>query len=311
MTGNAFASGSILVPLDGSELAERALPYAAALAPALQRPIVLMIATYTPEVWNRVPVAGNYEATAHAYCVEYLERVGARLESLDVRTDVRDGFGREQILDAVHDHGASLIVATSHGRSGITRWAYGSTASHLAHQSEVPILVVGRGALAQSNPVSIKRIMVPLDGSTLAEAALPFATELGGAFGARVTLVRVVPWAAQAYPYGSPSTYADIDAELESMANAYLSKVSRKLESSVNVDDILLRGFAADALTQFVDEQATDLVVMTTHARVGLQRAVLGSTADRMLQGRAPVLLIRPRDQDGAHSTTTEDQRIT
>ena len=153
--------------------------------------------------------------------------------------------------------------------------------------------------------------MVPLDGSTLAEAALPFATELGGAFGARVTLVRVVPWAAQAYPYGSPSTYADIDAELESMANAYLSKVSRKLESSVNVDDILLRGFAADALTQFVDEQATDLVVMTTHARVGLQRAVLGSTADRMLQGRPPVLLIRPRDQDGAHSTTTEDQRIT
>ena len=78
MTGNGFASGPILVPLDGSELAERALPYAAALASALQRAIILMIATRTPEVWNNLSAAGDYDEKAHAHCVQYLEKVRGR-----------------------------------------------------------------------------------------------------------------------------------------------------------------------------------------------------------------------------------------
>ncbi len=310
MTGNAFPPGPILVPLDGSELAERALPYAAALAPALQRPIVLMIATRTPEVWNNVPAAGDYEGKAHAHCVEYLESVRARLEPPDVRIDVRDGFARDEILHAAHDERASLIVAASHGRSGITRWMYGSTASHLAHQSDVPLLIIGREPLARSTHVSIRRIMVPLDGSTLAEAAIGPALELAAAFEARVTLVRVVPWAVQAYPYVTPSMYPpDLDSELESIASAYLTRVRSKLESSVKIDATLLQGPAAGSLTQFVEDQAIDLVVMTTHARAGLQRAVLGSTADRMLQGHAPVLLIRPPDQHAALEIGGSDER--
>ena len=304
MTGNAFASGPIFVPLDGSELAEQAVPYADALAAALKRAIVLMIATRTPEVWNNVPAAGDYDGKAHAHCVENLEKVRRRLQTSDVRIDVRDGFARDEILHAADDSHASLIIATSHGRSGITRWMYGSIASHLIHQSDVPLLIVGREALTRSSHLPIRKIMVPLDGSALAEVAIAHALELAKAFGARVLLVRVLPCAVQAYPFVTPAMYVPVlDSELESIANTYLTRVHSKLESSVLIDATLLRGPIAGSLTQFVEDQAVDLTVMTTHARAGLQRAVLGSTADRMLQGHALVLLIRPPEQPGS----TED----
>ena len=100
MIRNAFPPASIHVPLDGSELAERALPDATASAPALPPPIVVMIATRTPEVWNNVPAARDYDAKAHAHCVEYLEGVRSRLLPSDVRIDVRDGFARDEIRHA-------------------------------------------------------------------------------------------------------------------------------------------------------------------------------------------------------------------
>ena len=137
--------------------------------------------------------------------------------------------------------------------------------------------------------------MVPLDGSPLSQAALPVAESVATSLGARVSLVRSVRWAVQAYPYSLPDAYVpQIDEELEAGAKAYLRRMEEALKGKVEVDAFVVRGGIADGLMDVVDKQAVDLVVMTTHARAGIARAALGSTADRMLQGKAPVMLVRP-----------------
>ena len=140
--------------------------------------------------------------------------------------------------------------------------------------------------------------MVPLDGSPLSEAALPVASAIAAPLGAKLSLVRGVRWAVQAYPYSLPDAYIpQIDDELEAGAKAYLRRIEgevRGLNKGLDVDAFVVRGAVADGLMDVVEKQSVDLVVMTTHARAGIARAALGSTADRMLQGKAPVLLIPP-----------------
>jgi nucleotide-binding universal stress UspA family protein len=293
-TNSNFADGPLLVTLDGSDLAEQALPYAVALASALSKPLFLFTASYSPEIWNHVP-SGDYESTAREFCLSYLDRTKQKVSGAEVRTLVRSGFARDEILRAADEVHASMIVTASHGRSGLSRWAYGSVASHLAHDSHLPLLIVGRGALARAKEaVGLKRIAVPLDGSELAEHALEPALRLATALGADVTLVRAVPWAVEAYPYSLGMYVAELDDDMALSASTYLDTTRAGLGSSTTIDTVVLRGFVAECLRTFVDEHDVDLVVMTTHARSGFARAVLGSTADRMLQGRSPVLLIRP-----------------
>ena len=291
--------GPILVALDGSDVAEKALPYAAAMARALRTHLAL-ISVYDAtdgDLASVLPaVALEMQQGAEAHYTEYLDGIRARLAQPETRTITRTGDAGRQIIDAANEIGARMIVIATHGRSGIGRWFYGSTAGHLLRSSHVPILAVGPHALERSDTaVSLKHLMVPLDGSPLSEAALAGATTLAKALDAKISLVRVVRWAVQSYPYSLPDAYVpQVDDELEAGAKAYLRKQEDALGSGVNRDAFVVRGSIADGLLDVVEKQAVDLVVMTTHARAGLARAALGSTADRVLQGHAPVLLIPP-----------------
>jgi nucleotide-binding universal stress UspA family protein len=192
-------------------------------------------------------------------------------------------------------HRPDLIVLSTHGRSGLSRWAYGSTAGHLLHSSHVPLLVIGKNVAGRQTMFAPKHVLVPLDGSQLAEAALPAARELAEAFAAKVSLLRVAPFSVEAFPMMVPQMYwPDLDNELVAEAQSYLDKV--RAEFGVPVDVHVFQGARSDALQTFAEQHTVDLVVMSTHARAGVQRAILGSTADRMLEGPAPVLLVRPRD---------------
>jgi nucleotide-binding universal stress UspA family protein len=291
--------GPILVPLDGSEMAEGALPYASALADRLRTHLVLVT------VWEGTDsdLAKTFPAlslevseSADRYFTEYLNGVKAKLpEPGAVRIIVRPGDAADEILNAARETEARAIAIGTHGRSGISRWLYGSTAGRLLRQSKLPVLAVGPRLLEMRRPrADIRKVMVPLDGSGLSEQALPVAAALARAANARVLLVRGVRWAVQAYPYTLPDAYVpQVDEELEKGAKEYLRGQEQQLKD-VNVEAFVVRGAVADGLLEFIDEQKVDLVVMTTHARAGLARAALGSTADRLLQGHAPVLLIRP-----------------
>ncbi len=296
-----LSSGPILVPLDGSETAEGALPFAAALATALGTDVVLLTVSdgADPELIATFPeVARDVSVAATTHFEKYLTLIKDGLKVNVAATSVRSGDAADEIQKAAKDTGARAIVIATHGRSGIGRWVYGSTAGQLLRSSEVPVLAVGPNVLAKkATTVNIAHIMAPIDGSPLSERALPVSTELATKVGAKLSLVRALRWAVQAYPYTLPDAYVpQIDDELEKGAKEYLQQRKAALPDGVQADAFVVRGAIADGLIDFAEQQHVDLIVMTTHARKGLARAALGSVADRVLQGPAPVLLLREYD---------------
>jgi nucleotide-binding universal stress UspA family protein len=288
-----LSQGRILVPLDGSPLSERSLPYATALAAGLKARIVLMIAAYISEIPEHGPWSDEMLAHPRETCMAYLTGVADRIGVPHDDLIVKVGYPHETILETAREIDASLIVASTHGRSGLGRWMYGSTAGHLLHASRVPLLAIGKNVPDVAGKFSPKHVLVPLEGSALGEAALPHAREVAEAFGANITLVRVAPFSGEAFPMMvQPVYWPTLDDDLVASAAAYLEKVRTSTDDALRTK--VLQGARADALLKYVEAHSVDLVVMTTHGRAGVQRALLGSTADRMLEGRAPVLLIRP-----------------
>ncbi len=292
--------GPILVALDGSEVAEGAVACAVALAGALKADLAFV------NVWEgltggfrSLPVERlpRLEDDGRHSCTSYLERIRSEVGQDSAQLIVGDGFPDREILKVADDIGARAIVMATHGRSGVTRWWYGSTASHLLRSSHGPIVAVGPHAMRPiSDKLAIQRVLVPLDGSSTAQEALSPARRLADALGAELILARCVPWATQAYPMLAAGAYLpEMDHEIVEGANAYLRGVEEQLGTTAH-RAFVLRGPPADALIQFVEAQDIDLVVITTHARAGLARGVLGSTADRLLQCAAPVMLIRPEE---------------
>jgi nucleotide-binding universal stress UspA family protein len=149
-------------------------------------------------------------------------------------------------------------------------------------------------------------IIVPLDGSDLAEAALPLANEIAGKFGSKVILLRIVDSTAKLMSQ-SPSlldTPAAAVANVEMLENVvkaeheeatkYLKAVMTKLPGKT-IECVVAEGLAADQIAELASERGASLVVMCSHGRGGLGRLVHGSVADAILrQGTTPILLARP-----------------
>jgi nucleotide-binding universal stress UspA family protein len=150
-------------------------------------------------------------------------------------------------------------------------------------------------------------ILVPLDGSQLAEAALPYATELKAKFGSRLLLVRVIESAGQRLTQGtglleSPAVVAAdlevtekiVEAERE-QATAYLGEQLQKPGSGSDVETLIVDGHAAAAIIDVATERNVSLIVVSSHGRSGLGRLVYGSVADAVLrESKVPVLVVRP-----------------
>jgi nucleotide-binding universal stress UspA family protein len=286
-------NGTILVPLDGSPLSERSLPYATAWAAALNAKLVLMIAAYVSEIPSHGPWSEDMVTHPRETCLAYLEDVRKRAAAPEAHLVAKVGYPHEMIMEAAKETNASCIVVSTHGRSGFSRWMYGSTVGSLLHTSHVPVLAIGKNVPAPANSFQPRHVMVPLDASELGETALPYASEVAEAFAAKTTLIRVAPFSVEAYPMMVPQMYwPELDKELVASARDYLEKVRADAGRPMEIQ--VLQGPRADTLLTFAEKNAVDLVVMSTHGRAGIQRSVLGSTADRMLEGRAPVLLVRP-----------------
>ena len=295
--------GPIVVPLDGSELAERVLPLATALA-AAERTHIVLVAVWE-DTGADLPANVSVELEKHAQesLTAYLHDVRDRLQHKEIRTVVRCGDPSDVILAVADETGARMIVAGSHGTSGVTRWLFGSTTRRLLHESRVPLLVAGAKALEREGTPAIKHVMIPLDGSSLAEAAIEPGIALARRLGAKVSLVRAVRWAFETYPYAGAASYVQpLDSELEAGAREYIGR-RQAAAGGTDIHGFVVRGNSADALLAFEESDNVDLVVMTTHARAGLTRMALGSTAERVLQGSAPVLLLRPDGGAGASKT--------
>jgi nucleotide-binding universal stress UspA family protein len=274
----------ILVPVDGSPEASAALPYAAALATPGTEIVLLTV----------VPSATDADA-ARAGLETAAQRL--RVAGQTVRTEVATGNPARRIVDIAAELRAEMIVMASHGRGAIGRLIYGSVADRVGRESPVPVMVVRTKQLAPG-PVGISRLVVPLDGSSRAESALPVATAISQRLGTPVSLVRVVDPADamppavgvdEAIPF---EIYDEAEKELEQEARRYLEMMAQKLrEQGLPMTTSVLVGSPASSI-----EEAThfgDVLVLSSHERTGVMRWLLGSLAEKLArEDESPVILV-------------------
>jgi nucleotide-binding universal stress UspA family protein len=286
-------ANSILVPLDGSEEANSALPYAAALA-GRNGPIELL----TVVLSENDPADGG-EASAQAA----LDAAGAdlRAHGYDVKTRILVGDPAGHIVEAAANGGAYMIVMASHGRGAIDRLFRGSVAEKVAREATVPVMVV-RSAPAAQGTATISRLVLPLDGSPLAEESLPVATALSRRLAAPLDLVRAVNIAefmppavgmGEAIPF---DVYDQTQEELEQDARQYLDSQAEKLRAEgLTVTTQILSGPPAAAITE--STKAGDVIVLVSNERSGVMRWLMGSVAEELIRADdVPVVLVPASD---------------
>lgn len=297
----------ILVPLDGSSLAERALPYAASLARAPQARLVLLRAVEAHALTGRGRAKARIAAMQEAE--DYLDRIAAPLRErgLTIDTSVPYGNAPDAIADEIAFREINLVAMATHGRGGLGRFVYGSVAARVLSDAEVPVLLVRAweerpGGSFDHSP----RIVVPLDGSRFAEAALPVASDVAKALGGQLTLVQAV---APPEVAGVPDLYyGSFDPEAETAsATAYLERQALDYGDGTHPTQILVPlGPPATLIPEVARANRAALIVMATHGRSGLGRLVMGSVADATLRmGGTPLLLVRPREDEAGESTVT------
>ena len=308
---------TILVPTDGSPSSIRALPYAAALARAADGEILLVRAVKDPAAITassegmpaiidvqKVEKDMFREATASLAALAALV-TNQGLKSEEEIVEYRD-VAASAIVAAAQEHHADIIAMSTHGRSGLGRMVYGSVAEEVLTRSHLPVLLVPPHASAQgwvARSGTAHRIVVPLDGSALAEEALGPATELAKTLGAGMTVIRVLEMLVLAVPDSTPVVAGDDEDDREA-ARTYLAGVVNRLTADgVSATGELLHGNPSDLIGRAGGEADVDAIVAATHGRTGVSRAVLGSVATGLLHGaRVPVLLVRPAAVQAQHA---------
>jgi nucleotide-binding universal stress UspA family protein len=293
----------LLVPLDGSRLSEAALPYAEAVARARHDSLQLLTVIEREDsglVGASQPVLEYIERVRREGMEEYLQVTARHIAERGIEASalVETGNAAEQVVATAEKLNASMVVMSTHGRGGLERWLVGSVADKVMRLNERPTLLVTRRELdmpAAPSTVAIRRVMVPLDGSPLAEQALQPAVELAQRADAKLFLVRVERW----FPYwtGAPEDapyIADTDKPQAQAAKDYLTRLLRSLPPGIQPEIQVLRGTPADNLIAFARNNGIDVIVLTTRGYGGLRRLILGSVADRIVRAGTPVLLINP-----------------
>jgi nucleotide-binding universal stress UspA family protein len=283
-------SATILVPLDGSILAERALPYAQRLAEAAGGRLILTRIADPLRTFGIDVIEGERGAQAS----QYPERVAADLggSGLAIETALACGRAAKEVLHQASSCEASLIVMATHGRSELGRWLHGSVADEVLRRSPVPIVLVHGDTHPWANN-GPSTILVALDGSAVSEEVLGPAQTWARRLQAELVLLQVVAWPPDLH--GEPGVPLVFDPEAEhNLAQEYLAGVAARLRGSVRCRAELARSPAA-AIVQVAREEHASLVAMATHGRGGLARLVLGSVATRVVRrSRIPLLLVRP-----------------
>lgn len=288
---------TILVPLDGSPTAERALAYVA-LLPSRQVRLLQVIPDLTDWFHPSEPLLASWRQARAEDASDYLWQASAPLREAGCKVDVAWAFGDPAAAIIAAGRDADLIVMTTHGRGMAERVLLGSVADRVARHAATPTLLVRAGDHPVGDAI-ISRLVVPLDGSALADQALPVAADLAQELGTPLLLIRALDVdLARAVIQAGPAmaaAYAAAQAEREREAVQALAERAAALrQSDLVVTTEIRRGTPVEELLATI--RLDDLVVMTTHGRGGLGRWLLGSVAERLIRyAAAPVLLVRPQ----------------
>ena len=293
----------ILIPLDSSATAEQVIPYARTFARCLKLPVELLAVIDTGALLTSVDRARHLEelsAQEIDKAKAYLESIARRFLGSRVKRTVEQGGAADVIIQKAAEDNETLIVMTTHGRSGMHRWLLGSVAEKVLRGASNPLCLVRATAAADiEGEASLKTIIVPLDGSKLAEAALPVATNTAAKLGAEIFLLRVysnpyIPFAggAGAYAVNVDELLTSVREEGRSYLEEKMAEVRR--QGGEEVSYLLEEGIAPDTIVSVATHTPESLVVMCSHGRSGVKRWALGSVAETVARhSKSPVLVLR------------------
>ena len=324
----------IMVPLDGSKLAEVSLPCVEEISGRFGSEVIVVgaceaatskyrhvhqcyLSSVSEDIARRIKehygVAEGEVKVRPVMLAEHPEE-----EIIGLASSVKLlGHPAAEIIDYADKHHVGLIVMATHGYSGVKRWTLGSVADTIVRGSSKPVLLIraedGQPAVREKEMCT--KMVVPLDGSKLAEAALTCIEEvrsrLAPELKVEVCLLHVIPLSTHIAGGHSGESYLDYlcderkDGEMAKdyldKARAYLDKTGQRLkDKGVVVRSEVRVGKAAEEIIKFANEINSGVVVMSTHGRSGFNRLVLGSIADRVLRlANIPVMLIRPSEAVG------------
>jgi nucleotide-binding universal stress UspA family protein len=319
---------SIMVPLDESVFSEHALPLALSIARRSGAAVHLVQVHIIPgplyDVTGLPSLDGRMDAEARERERSYLSGLARHLAAtwnLTVTTALLDEA--KPIADILHQHalasGVELIVMTTHGRGGVSRALLGSVADALVRQASMPVLLVrphteALDLLDLTREQGIKQMLIPLDGSALAEDILEPALDMGRLMHAECSLLRVVtPIAADD---AIDALLIDPDEQLlahrQAEARAYLDQVAERIrDAGLSVQTHVLVGPATETILAYSRQHQVDLIAMATHGRSGLARMFVGSVAEHVVRHAAvPVLLHRPSGMALPHAERSREQVV-
>lgn len=290
----------LLIPLDGSRLAESVLPAAQVLARRFESAVTLL---HVIEPHPPVDVHGERHLASIPEAEAYLQGISAKaFKDLKVTMHVH-GPDEGDVAAIIAHHGEEfdidLVALCTHGRGGARELLYGSVAQQVLGRGGVPVLLVRPEGVGQA--FTCARLLVPLDGSPASEAVLPAAEMLAHAFDGQLHLLTVVPTLATVPTDRAPAalllpgaTAASLEIE-EEATRAYLDGLAGRLRAAgVEVVVEVGRGDPAFQVVEAADRAGADLIVMATHGRSGMSAVWAGSVATRIVaRGRRPMLLVR------------------
>ncbi len=288
----------ILVPLDTSKLSEIPLPYAAELAARLGANITLLTVSESSTL--------NIDHRHQSYLERTTKQVRSRLreygakDEIEINSVTRTGKPADEILRYAEENNVSLIAMSSRGSSGQGPWFLGNIAAKLLRATNKPVLLVRAPAdsAALEQKSLIRRILLPLDGSKVGETAIPHTGILAGALGAEVEFFQVLE-----LPIVVSGRFVDGEFQVtpqeigkrKASGIAYLDEAGKTLrEKGITTSAAVVSGSPAEQIMRWAEEQAIDLIAMSTHGRSGIGRWVFGSVTDKVLHtGDTPVLVVR------------------
>ena len=293
----------ILLPLDGSELAETVIPVANDLAKHYKAKLILfhVLEKEVPDTIHGERHLGQVEE-ARAYLNALADQV--RVGGVEVEIDLHEPR-QANVAQSISEHArelqADLVVLCAHGRGGLRDILIGGIAQQVIHQETIPVLFIRPDQVANLKPDGWKLILVPFDGKPNHETALPVAASLAETYDARLRLLTVVP-TADTLPSDEAavgrllpaSTVMALDLAAQE-AKEYLQRVANNLaQKNLSVSGLVLRGDTVSGIIETVDTEKVDLIVMATHGHHNLSAFWAESTMPKILsKSPVPVLFVR------------------
>lgn len=313
----------IMVPTDGTGFDREAIKVALRIAERTAAKVKLVRVLGTGSFFSiamaaeGTPVAAEVVRSERDRALGELYAVAAEcraLSNVEIGVDLHAGPVTDVLEDYARRHEVDLIVISTHGRSGIARMSLGSVTDSLIRHTSIPVLVV-KPPTSYLNPqpgAAFTQVVVPLDGSTLAEQILPPIMALAGLEGADVTLLHVIKAQPLAQPDSTNSGVAWWEKDIKH-AQSYLQRVSRQLRRRAGLrvkTDIVVSQTVPGAISDFAKREKVDLIAIATHGRGGLARMLRGSVADAVLhQANTSMLVLRP-DNALSRQTVPQDNDV-